>query len=280
MSTFHDLLKPKKLFLRCRLSRKYCDRQKNRSRDFDDGIYYIISRSLGPEFGASIGIVFAFANAVAASMNTIGFCDSLNDLLNSFGLKIIDGGVNDVRIVGIMALAVMIIICAVGMEWESKAQNVLVVIIVGAIIDFIAGACVGPNDDEAKAKGFAGFGTSVLATNWKPQYTFSEGKQQDFFSVFAIFFPSVTGIQAGANISGDLKDPAGAIPKGTLLSLLISMASYAIFVVFAGGAALRDASGNVSELINNTYIECRENGGTCGYGLNNSYSVRKDTYKF
>lgn len=46
------------------------------------GIYYIISRSLGPEFGASVGIVFAFANAVAASMNTIGFCSSLNDLLS------------------------------------------------------------------------------------------------------------------------------------------------------------------------------------------------------
>lgn len=48
------------------------------------GIYYIISRSLGPEFGASVGIVFAFANAVSASMNTIGFCDSLNDLLSMF----------------------------------------------------------------------------------------------------------------------------------------------------------------------------------------------------
>lgn len=46
------------------------------------GIYYIISRSLGPEFGASVGIVFACANAVAASMNTIGFCSSLNDLLS------------------------------------------------------------------------------------------------------------------------------------------------------------------------------------------------------
>lgn len=46
------------------------------------GIYYIISRSLGPEFGASVGIVFAFANAVAASMNTIGFCDSMNELLS------------------------------------------------------------------------------------------------------------------------------------------------------------------------------------------------------
>lgn len=47
------------------------------------GIYYIISRSLGPEFGASVGIVFAMANAVAASMNTIGFCSSLNELLGN-----------------------------------------------------------------------------------------------------------------------------------------------------------------------------------------------------
>jgi Amino acid permease len=87
---------------------------------FSGGIYYIISRSLGPEFGASVGIVFAFANAVAASMNTIGFCDSLNDLLKSKGLQIVDGGVNDVRIVGMSALVIMIVICAVGMEWEVK----------------------------------------------------------------------------------------------------------------------------------------------------------------
>lgn len=48
------------------------------------GVYFIISRSLGPEFGASVGVVFAFANAVAAAMNTIGFCESLNQLLSKF----------------------------------------------------------------------------------------------------------------------------------------------------------------------------------------------------
>lgn len=46
---------------------------------------------------------------------------------------------------------------------------------------------------------------SVFAENWGSSYKYSEGLDQTFFSVFAIFFPSVTGIQAGANISGDLK---------------------------------------------------------------------------
>lgn len=73
------------------------------------GIYFMISRSLGPEFGASVGIVFAFANAVAASINTIGFCDSLHILLGSYGIKIIDGAVNDTRIVGTVTL--IIIVC-------------------------------------------------------------------------------------------------------------------------------------------------------------------------
>lgn len=86
------------------------------------GVYYIISRSLGPEFGASVGLILAFANAVAASMNTIGFCSSLNDLLKENGLKIVDNGVNDIRIVGIGAIFIMTIICAVGMEWESKVK--------------------------------------------------------------------------------------------------------------------------------------------------------------
>lgn len=64
----------------------------------------------------------------------------------------------------------------------------------------------------------------------------------------------MTGIQAGANISGDLKDPAKSIPKGTLLALLISMTSYAVFVIFAGGSALRDATGNVTDVYNGTTI--------------------------
>lgn len=91
-------------------------------------------------------------------------------------------------------------------------------------------------------------------SNWGPDYRFAEGVNQNFFTVFSIYFPSVTGIQAGANICGDLKDAASAIPKGTNIAVAFSMFSYAVFAMFAGGGALRDASGNVSDIINGTFI--------------------------
>ncbi|XP_058817397.1 bumetanide-sensitive sodium-(potassium)-chloride cotransporter-like [Topomyia yanbarensis] len=236
------------------------------------GIYYLISRSLGPEFGASVGIVFAFANSVAASLNTIGFCNSLNDLLKSFGTKIVDGGVNDVRIVGTAAIIVMVVICAIGMEWEAKAQNILVVTIVVAIFNFMIGVIIGPRSDNEIAHGFMGFSTQVFTENLKPDYRYSENVNQNFFTVFGIFFPSVTGVQAGANICGDLKDPASAIPKGTLLALLISAISYISFVFFAGAAAVRDASGNITDLVNGTFVSCTAEN-NCDYGLHNDYTA-------
>ncbi|XP_037292332.1 LOW QUALITY PROTEIN: bumetanide-sensitive sodium-(potassium)-chloride cotransporter-like [Manduca sexta] len=234
------------------------------------GVYYLVSRSLGAELGASVGIIFAFANAVAASMNTIGFCESLNELLKSHGVKIIDNNVNDIRIVGAIALFVMCIICAVGMDWETKAQNFLITVIVLAIFNYIIGAFLGPLDDETKAEGFFGISLEMGTANWAPDFRYSEGQKHNFFSVFAVYFPAVTGVQAGANICGDLKDPATAIPKGTLLSLVISITSYYAMAVLSGMGALRDASGDTSNLTAAALEACKPN---CEYGLHNNYQI-------
>lgn len=45
------------------------------------GAYYLISRSLGPEFGGSIGLIFAFANAVAVAMYVVGFAETVVELM-------------------------------------------------------------------------------------------------------------------------------------------------------------------------------------------------------
>lgn len=61
----------------------------------------MISRSLGPEFGGSIGLIFSLANAVACSMYVVGFCESVVHCLKSYGLCIIDCKTMDIRIIGL-----------------------------------------------------------------------------------------------------------------------------------------------------------------------------------
>ena len=45
------------------------------------GVYYMISRSLGPALGGSIGLMFTMANTISVATYTIGFSESLLDLL-------------------------------------------------------------------------------------------------------------------------------------------------------------------------------------------------------
>ena len=61
-----------------------------------------------------------------------------------------------------------------------------------------------------------------------------------------MFFTAVTGIVAGANLSGDLKDPSMAIPKGTLLAILGTYMTYMYFGLQTSFVFNKRASG-VSE---------------------------------
>ncbi|KAK5973233.1 hypothetical protein GCK32_015921, partial [Trichostrongylus colubriformis] len=62
------------------------------------GLYYLISRTLGAEYGGSIGLLFSLANCVGGALNVIGFSETIHQLLIENGIKIIDGGVWDIRV--------------------------------------------------------------------------------------------------------------------------------------------------------------------------------------
>uniref|UniRef100_A0A8C1Q587 Solute carrier family 12 member 2 n=1 Tax=Cyprinus carpio TaxID=7962 RepID=A0A8C1Q587_CYPCA len=245
---------------------------------FSGGAYYLISRSLGPEFGGSIGLIFAFANAVAVAMYVVGFAETVVELLDSIDALMTDE-INDIRIVGTLTVILLLGISVAGMEWEAKAQIVLLVILVAAICNYFIGSFIPLKSKESQ--GFFGYNAAIMMENMGPDFRDDE----TFFSVFAIFFPAATGILAGANISGDLEDPQSAIPKGTLLAILITGVVYIAVAISNGSCIVRDATGDdndtiVSSLENCTdaactlgydFSICKEGG--CKYGLLNDFQV-------
>ena len=66
--------------------------------------------------------------------------------------------------------------------------------------------------------------------------------------VFAVFFPATTGILAGVNMSGELKNSRQSIPMGTLSAIGVSTVVYVVLCIWASQAAPS------SELISNYTI--------------------------
>ncbi|KAM6125368.1 solute carrier family 12 member 1 isoform 1-T1 [Phoenicopterus ruber ruber] len=243
------------------------------------GAYYLISRSLGPEFGGSIGLIFAFANAVAVAMYVVGFAETVVELLKESDTLMVDES-NDIRIIGTITVVCLLGISVAGMEWEAKAQVILLIVLLIAIANFFIGTVI-PTNNEKKARGFFNYQASIFAENFGPDFRSGEG----FFSVFAIFFPAATGILAGANISGDLKDPQSAIPKGTMLAILVTTVAYIAVAICAASCVVRDATGNINDTVvpgmscngssacslGYDFSRCASQ--PCDYGLMNNFQV-------
>uniref|UniRef100_A0A8C3ESY3 Solute carrier family 12 member 3 n=1 Tax=Corvus moneduloides TaxID=1196302 RepID=A0A8C3ESY3_CORMO len=243
------------------------------------GTYFLISRSLGPELGGSIGLIFAFANAVAVAMHTVGFAETVRDLLQEHNSLIVDP-TNDIRIIGVITVTVLLGISLAGMEWEAKILFFLVILV--SFINYLVGTVI-PATTEKQAKGFFSYRADIFAQNFVPNWRGPEGS---FFGLFSIFFPSATGILAGANISGDLKDPAVAIPKGTLMAIFWTTVSYLVLSATIGACVVRDASGSLNDSVavgspgceglacsfGWNFTSCAQQQ-SCRYGLSNYYQV-------
>ncbi|KAE9548555.1 hypothetical protein FO519_008237 [Halicephalobus sp. NKZ332] len=240
------------------------------------GAYFLISRSLGPEFGGSIGLIFSVANAVGAAMYIVGFAETVRDLLVEYGITIFDGGLNDVRLIGLVTCVILICIVFIGTGFESKMQMGLLVILTVSILDYFLGTFI-PTSNEQEVKGVTGYSTATLLDNFFPD--FRDG--YNFFTVFSIYFPAATGIMAGANISGDLANPQKAIPLGTLLAIFVTTMVYIGTIWTTGSTCLRDADGFNVPVINYNSSSIFENylkpdctiNETCKYGLMNYFQV-------
>lgn len=133
-----------------------------------------------------------------------------------------------------------------GVEWIIRAQLLMLAVMGASLLEFLAGSVwrrPSENIDfhseftAMPKSGVVGFSSWLWHNNTAPDYTAGE----NFFTVFSVFFPTIIGVLAGLNMSGDLRDPHKSIPLGTLTGIGAAFVVYTMFVFVLGGTCTREA---------------------------------------
>ncbi|GLD51095.1 solute carrier family 12 member 9-like isoform X1, partial [Lates japonicus] len=220
------------------------------------GAYYMISRALGPEFGGSIGIMFFFANVCGSALYVLGLVEAI---MSAFGIpeegatavaghhQVLPSGYWWSVLYGTVLLFLCFIVCLVGAHIYAKATFIIFIIVTTVLASiFISFFIVGPvvvilpdtsvlNSTSLSIANYTGFRLHTLEVNLLPSYTvdYTTGAMMSFPTVFAVMFNGCTGIMAGSNMSGDLKNPSYSIPRGTLAAVLITFITYNLLSLLA-----------------------------------------------
>ncbi len=165
------------------------------------GAYYLISRSLGLEAGGAIGIPLYLSQTLSLTLYSFGLAESLRIVWPDVPVQI-------------AAAVIIVVVTAIAdrsTELALKAQLPIMALI-GLSIAVL-----------------------VMGIEWgQPLQTAVEGEwvDTDFWGVFAVFFPAVTGVLAGVSLSGNLKEPSKAIPRGVLAAVVVGFLVYMAVPVF------------------------------------------------
>ncbi len=183
------------------------------------GPFSIISQSLGLEIGGSIGIPLYLSQSCAVAMYIFGFREGWMWIFPEHHPFLVD----------FVAFGIIGAIALISTDFAFKIQYLVLVVIFLSIISIVLGVTNSPiNIEEIQL-----FGSYQGEPVYGDQGEIVSYHPFSFWLVFAVFFPAVTGIMAGANMSGDLTDPQRSIPKGTITAVILSTVVYLGLVLIA-----------------------------------------------
>ncbi len=187
------------------------------------GTYFMISRSLGLPIGGTLGLALFVGLSFSVSLYLIGFAESFLQYWN------LENNIQTIRITGTIILIVVTTITFISTSLAIKSQYFIMAAIILSLISI-----------------FFGFGRHDFApteVNFAPLATTAP-----FMVLFGIFFPAVTGFEAGVSMSGDLKDPKKSLPYGAMLAVGVG------FVVYIGLALFYAFTVDSNALVNDPQI--------------------------
>ncbi|MBS4012702.1 MAG: amino acid permease [Bacteroidetes bacterium] len=184
------------------------------------GSYFMISRSLGLPIGGTLGLALFVGLSFSVSLYLIGFSETF---LTYFGYETT---INNIRFAGSIILFAVMFVTFISTSLAIKTQYLIMTIMALSLISVF----FGKHDFIPSA----------------PQLNTMPGAMS-WIALFAIFFPAVTGFEAGVSMSGDLKDPKKDIPFGTIAAILFGLLVYIGLAFFFSFTVDRDL------LVNNPY---------------------------
>jgi amino acid transporter len=179
------------------------------------GAYFLISRALGPQFGGAIGLALFWAQALSVPFYILGFTNSLVASFPSLNTWFIP--------IAVVIAAILFSVNLISSGLAIRIQYIVMTMLALAIVSFMGGALLL-------------FDPELLQANMGSSYS---NDNISFWVVFAIYFPAVTGILAGVNMSGDLKDPARSLVRGTMAAIAVGFIIYLLEILLCGGSQQR-----------------------------------------
>ncbi|MBN1253263.1 MAG: amino acid permease, partial [Bacteroidales bacterium] len=169
------------------------------------GTYFMISRSLGLPIGGTLGFALFVGLSFSVSLYLIGFAESFLQYWN------LDNSINTIRITGSIVLLAVTTITFISTSLAIKSQYFIMAAIVLSLLSIFFG------HHEFAPKEIH---LEPLATT------------APFMLLFGIFFPAVTGFEAGVSMSGDLKNPKRSLPIGAIAAVGVGFIVYIFLAVF------------------------------------------------
>ena len=186
------------------------------------GVYFLISRTLGPAFGGAIGLVLYAAMSVSVAFYAIGLGEALTSAIGSTNESL-------PRIIAAITIVALVGLAWMGADIATRLQYVVLVFLAVAIVAYFVGVIPDLRFDQ-------------MSDNLG-----SPDGGGSFWVAFAIFFPAITGFTQGVAMSGDLRTPGRSITQGTFSAIAVSTVVYLLVVVtFVMAVPLTELQGDTA----------------------------------
>ncbi len=190
------------------------------------GPYAMIAKALGLEVGGAIGIPLFLCQAFAVAMYIFGFREGWLRIFPNHSALIVD----------LLVFSLVLIVTSISAGLAFRIQYLVMISIAVSLVSIFASPTFWQSQQSVVWLGsFPG----------SPENGFTG---TNFWEVFAVFFPAVTGIMSGVNMSGELQNSRKSIPRGTLSAIGVSSVIYCSLCWWTA----RVATSN--ELVNNYTI--------------------------